>query len=150
MSDLEKSDDDYVITYYGKYKEDQIRYWFTSQTGGLTNAVVFFDSEKVGEDEILKAFSDMGYELFWSFDSFSWYKTPDGNSDVLFGLNSNNYWYLNYSSASSSLAPKRALKKNLPVFAPKKQSLVKPKIYDKVNIAKQLRQCENMMKLYSK
>lgn len=139
----------YVLTYNGKYKEDQIRYWFTSQTGGLIAAVVFFDSEKIGEDELSKAFYDMGYTFLGSGDNYSLYKTKDGMSFVEVGLNNNKKWYVLYSSASSTSAPRRTMKKDVQSFAPKRQnSAISSNIIGKASIVNSLRHCENMMKFF--
>lgn len=145
---LEEVSGNYVLTYAGKYKEEQTRYWFTSQTGGLTNAVVFFNAEKVGEDDLSKAFAEMGYIYIDSDDNYSYYFTKDFKSFVYVGLNSQNYWFVNYSNASSGSAPKRAMKKEFSTIAPKEQNAESPRALDKVDIVKQLRQCEKTIKYF--
>lgn len=147
---LEESDNYYVLWYRGKYKEAEIDYYFTSPTGGLTDALVFFDASTVGEDDLSKAFTEMGYTLITSGDGYSAYLTKDSNSFVLVQLNKQNYWVLDYFSATSTSAPRRALKKNFQAFAPNRQSAMSFKNYDKVCIVKELRKCEDMMKFYSK
>jgi hypothetical protein len=142
----------YVLCYYGKNKEDEIDYIFKSSTGGLTDAYVFFDSEKVGEDDLSKAFTEMGYEFVLSDENYVAYITKDMKSFVMVYLNSQNEWVVNYFSASSSSATLRQpMKKDFSKFAPKKQhSGLSSKNIGKVSVVNSLRQCENMMKLYSK
>ena len=147
---LVESDGNYVLWYYGKYKEEEIDYYFTSSTGGLTDAVLFFDADKVGEDDLSKAFTEMGYEFILSGDGYSAYSTKDSKSFVMVQLNSQNYWIVDYFSASSNSAPRRTVKKDFPTFAPKQQRVASSKNFEKTDIINQLRHCENTMKLYFK
>lgn len=145
---LVESNGNYILWYYGKYKEDEIDYFFSSSTGGLTNAVLFFDSNKVGEDDLSKAFAEMEYEFVLSGDGYSAYITKDNSSFVVIQLNSQNYWVVNYFSASSSSAPMFTAKKDFPRFAPKQQGVISSKNYEKTSIIEQLRKCENTMKYF--
>lgn len=144
---LVESGDNYVLWYHGKYKETEIDYYFTSPTSGLTNALVFFDAEKIGEDELAKAFTEMGYIFLESGDGYSAYITKDFNSYVVLQLNSENYWVVNYYSTSSSTRS-HSTKKSFPRFAPKHQNVMSTKSYDKSFVVNNLRQCENMMKFF--
>lgn len=144
---LVESGDYYVLWYYGKYKEIEIDYYFTSPTSGLTNALVFLDAEKIGEDELAKAFTEMGYIFLESGDGYSAYITKDFNSYVVLQLNSENYWVVNYYSTSASTRS-HITKKSFPRFAPKHQNVMSTKSYDKSYVVNNLRQCENMMKFF--
>lgn len=147
---LVESNGNYILWYYGKYKEAEIDYYFTSSTGGLTDAVLFFDADKVGEDDLSKAFTEMGYEFIISGDGYFAYSTKDSESFVWVQLNSQNYWVVDYFSASSNSAPRRTVKKDFPTFAPRQKGVLKAKNFDKADIVNQLRHCENTMKLYFK
>lgn len=144
---LVESGDYYVLWYYGKYKEVEIDYFFTSPTSGLTNAVVFFDAEKIGEDELAKAFTEMGYTFYTSGDGYSAYLTKDNNSFVLLQLNSQNYWVVDYFRASAS-ARSHITRKSFLRFAPKRQNGISADSYDKSCVVRNLRQCENMMNFF--
>lgn len=149
---LTEHNGNYVLWYYGKNKEEEIDYYFTSSTGGLTDAYVFFDSEKVGEDDLSKAFTEMGYEFVLSDEDYTAYVTKDMKSLVMVFLYAQKNWVVNYFSASSSSsALRQPMKKDFSKFAPKKQhSGLSSMNIGKVSVVNSLRQCENMMKLYSK
>ena len=147
---IKEENGQYVLTYAGKYEEYQIRYWFTSETGGLNYSVVFFDSEKVGEDDLYRAFDEMGYSFVMSGDGYSYYKTKDNKSYVYVSMNNQNYWFVRYSDASSTSAPSRVMKQDLPTVAPKQQNGMTSKKIEKANVVKALRQCEDSMKFYFK
>ena len=149
---LIENDGNYVLWYYGKNKEKEIDYYFTSSTGGLTDALVFFDSEEIGEDDLSKAFTEMGYTFVVSGDNYDAYITKDMKSYVMVFLNNQNYWVVRYFSASSSSsAPRRTMKKDFSTFAPKKQHCaISSKNIGKTSVVNSLRQCENTMKLYFK
>lgn len=148
--DLEKTGDYYVLTYLGKYREGQIRYWFSSPTGGLENVVVFFDSQNVGEDELLKAFNEMGYKFVESGDGYSIYRTGDGKTELMMGLNDNNYWYVMYYSAFSASSRSITMKSVSQTIGPKRQRVHTSKNLKYTYTVNSLRQCEKTMKLYFK
>lgn len=139
----------FVLTYYGKYQEDQIRYWFTSQTDGLTDVLVFFDSQKVGEDDLLQAFAEMEYELLSSDEESSTYRTKDNTSYVEIGLNNNNLWYVWYSRKSNS-AVRRNTEKTITELAPKQTDIKSIKSVDYNYVKNQLQQCGKIMKIHFK
>ena len=140
---------EYILVYNGKYKESQIYYLFTSKTGGLTDAFVFFDSQEIGEDVLLKAFKEMEYTFLYSEDGYSLYCTKDYTSFVKVGLN-NNMWYVWYFNVTSNTASSRAMDKNIPAFIPKRQSVKNSMHSGTTEVLSKLRQCEKMMRSYSK
>lgn len=147
---IKEENGQYVLTYAGKYEENQIRYWFTTETGGLIYSVVFFDSEKIGEDDLYRAFDEMGYSFVMSGEGYSYYKTKDNKSYVYVSVNNQNYWFVRYFDASSTSASSRVMKQEPSTVAPQQQTSVKSKNYGKTSVVKTLRQCENTMKLYYK
>ena len=141
---LEYEDGTYCLWYYGKNKETEIDYYFTSKTGGLTNAILFFDSEVVGEDDLANAFSELGYIFVMSEGGYTYYVTKDGLNFVEIGLNNSNFWFVNYFSSTNS-AKKHISNKN---FAPKHtntQRSVNKLNCDKSSIIDKMRECEKLM-----
>ena len=145
---LIENEDNYILWYYGKNKEDEIDYYFTSATDGLTDAIVFFDAAKVGEDDLSEAFTEMEYTFVLSGDGYTAYVTKDNSSYVVLTLNSQNYWVVRYFGTSSASAPRNIVKKEFPTFAPKQPNIMSSKNHDKSSVVKSLRHCEETMKSY--
>lgn len=98
----EVSGDFYVLWYYGKDKEDEIDYYFTSQSGGLAYVNVFFDSN-VGEDEIQSKIVSDGFSLveYDSSNGIYYYLSSDKKTVAAFLKNSQGYWLVQYYAYSS-------------------------------------------------
>jgi hypothetical protein len=111
-------DGTYTMWYYGKYKELETDYYFTTETGGLTNAILFFDSESIGEDDLLKVFGEFGYTFLVSEDGAYLYATKDELSYVYLGLNNQKHWVVNYFSSKTSTRSS-GLIQNLKKIVPK-------------------------------
>lgn len=114
----------YVLTYYGKNREKQIRYWFESQTGGLYSVTVFLDPSEVGDDELQMYFYDMGYSLLYSSNNF-WRFKKNENIYIEAGMNNNNLWYVRYYNPASSIK-EFSEPIEIPTFAPKRDALGQP------------------------
>ena len=108
----------YILWYYGKNKEDEIDYYFESDTGGLFLAYVFLNSEEVGDDDLFSAFNEMGYTFVGSGDGYSTYK-KSSTVYIQVGLNSQNYWYVAYYNPAQ-YARKHTPSKAIRTFASKR------------------------------
>lgn len=111
---------DYYMTYNGKDDELLYQYYFSSQTTGLHDAYVAFDSDKFSIDDFsnyfknnsayaeLKDYSDSGYEFWGTYST-------DGKTGVLVNKNSNNLWVLNYFDMSASSVKKHMSRRVLEI-----------------------------------
>ncbi|MBP5776818.1 MAG: hypothetical protein J6W56_04640 [Prevotella sp.] len=99
----EASGDFYLLWYYGKYKEIETDYYFTSSTGGLAWVNMFFESS-VGEDEIMSELTNNGYTLaeYDSSEETYYYLSSDQKTVARFLKNSEGYWLVQYYGYSSS------------------------------------------------
>ena len=100
--DQSQDDGSYVLWYRGKNKEVETDYYFDNSTTGLNTTVVFLNSEDFGEDVVMAYLEKLGYTFITQIDDDLYYQTADGGSYVQLGLNSSNYWYIIYFSATSS------------------------------------------------
>jgi len=96
-SSPEKRGDYYLLWYNGKNKEEEIDYYFTSSSKGLYFVNVFFDSN-VGEDEIMSAITNYGYNLaqYDDSDGTYYYLSSDNKTVAAFWKNSEGYWIIQY------------------------------------------------------
>ncbi|MBR1504347.1 MAG: hypothetical protein IJ618_10750 [Prevotella sp.] len=111
---------DYYMLYNGKDDELLYQYDFSSQTTGLHDAYVAFESDKFSIDDFsnyfknnsayaeLKDYSDSGYEFWGTYST-------DGKTGVLVNKNSNNLWVLNYFDMSVSSIKKHMSRRVLEI-----------------------------------
>ena len=137
-----KDDGSYVLWYYGKNREDEVDYYFTSATGGLFLAYIFLNSEEVGEDELSSAFNEMGYTYVGSGDGFKKYK-KSANVYIEVGLNSQNYWYVAYYDPAQFTRKYTA--REIRTFAPKREVSKRSSeaSFDRSSLMDKLRKCED-------
>lgn len=101
---LEMEDGSYLLWYYGKYKEDEVQYWFSSNTSGLYRSYVFVKPSVMSEVELDAYIKKMGYNFLGKTDDGDYvYESADKNTRVQFGLNSNEIWYVCFFDPNNSL-----------------------------------------------
>lgn len=89
-----QGDGSYLIEYKGKNTENKIAYFFKTETSGLFESDLFFDKNKVGEDELLKYANDNYTFLAQSGTSYM-FSTKDNKTYVMV-MENGDYWLLGF------------------------------------------------------
>lgn len=95
----------YGLTYYGKYKEAQIRYFFNTAVGDLSFVNVFWKPGVTSTYEVSSFLSNKGYSYEGSEDGVEYFSKEDINTGVKVLVNNSGYIVAQYYQLVSEEKP---------------------------------------------